>query len=257
MNIGSILESMLFISGEAMSFKKLSKYTSIEIADLESAADELAKKYNEEGRGLRILIKDKEVQMVTAGENSKYVESFMKADIEGELSRAALEVLSVVAYRGPIPRSKIEEIRGVNCSFTLRHLLIRGLVERIDNPSDARTYLYRISFDFLKKLGVEKVEDLPRFEELKNKKILEERFVENAEAKEEGVSVQKEVVQPNAQQASSDLVEGAAEQGTDKDVEIEQSAVSVEAAAAGQSADQVQAEAQDQVAGQTNNNIQQ
>jgi len=193
MNVESILESMLFISGEAMSFKSLSKYTSIEVPDLENAATELAKKYNEENRGLRILIKDKEVQMVTAGENSKYVEGYMKADIEGELSRAALEVLSVVAYRGPISRSKIEEIRGVNCSFTLRHLLIRGLVERVDNPSDARAYLYRISFDFLKKLGVEKVEDLPRFEELKNKKILEERFVENAEAKEQAVSSQKEV----------------------------------------------------------------
>lgn len=206
MNIGSVIESMLFISGEPMSFKKLSKYTSIEIADLENAAIDLAKKYNEEARGLRILIKDKEVQMVTAGENSKYVEGYMKADIEGELSRAALEVLSVVAYRGPIPRSKIEEIRGVNCSFTLRHLLIRGLIERMDNPSDARTYLYRISFDFLKKLGVEKAEDLPRFEELRNKKILEERFVENAEAQETGVSTQAEPggsgqKQENAQEA--------------------------------------------------------
>ncbi|MFA6096416.1 MAG: SMC-Scp complex subunit ScpB [Candidatus Paceibacterota bacterium] len=206
MNIGSIIESMLFISGEPMSFKKLSKYTSIEVADLENAAVDLAKKYNEEARGLRILIKDKEVQMVTAGENSKYVENYMKADIEGELSRAALEVLSVVAYRGPIPRSKIEEIRGVNCSFTLRHLLIRGLVERIDNPSDARTYLYRISFDFLKKLGVEKAEHLPRFEELRNKKILEERFVENAEAKEEGAVPQKEA---DASGQKQDIVQEA------------------------------------------------
>lgn len=249
MNIGSILESMLFISGEAMSFKTLSKYTSIDVADLENAANELAKKYSEENKGLRILIKDKEIQMVTAGENSKYVESYMKADIEGELSRAALEVLSVVAYRGPISRSKIEEIRGVNCSFTLRHLLIRGLVERVDNPSDARAYLYRISFDFLKKLGVEKVEDLPRFEELKNKKILEERFVENVEAKEQGISGQKEIPGPETSPDANQAVE----HDSVKNIETEHDATSPETMVTEPNAGQIQDQGRDNVQDQTNN----
>lgn len=150
------------------------------------AAGELAKKYNEEERGVRIILKDGKAQMVTASENSECVEKFLKADIEGELSRAALEVLSVVAYRGPISRSGIEDIRGVNCSFTLRHLLIRGLVERINNPQDARAYLYRITFDLLKVLGVEKVEDLPKYEELKTKKILEEELKERMEKEMKG-----------------------------------------------------------------------
>ena len=108
--------------------------------------------------------------MVTAGENSELVDKFLKADVEGELSRAASEVVSVIAYRGPISRAEIEEIRGVNCSFTLRHLMIRGLIERINKPDDARAYLYKISFDFLKTLGVERVEDLPKYEELREKK---------------------------------------------------------------------------------------
>lgn len=205
MNTESILESMLFISGEPMSFRNLSKYTSIDKEDLKLAAENLAKRYNEQGSGLRILIKDNEVQMVTATENSKIIEIFTKADMEGELSRAAVEVLSVVAYRGPIARSKIEEIRGVNCSFTLRHLLIRGLVERTDNPSDARTYLYRISFDFLKKLGVEKVEDLPRFNELRNKKILEERFVEKEEAREENAPKEMEESVQNGESSAIEI----------------------------------------------------
>lgn len=253
MDIGSVIESMLFISGEAMSFKTLSKYTSINVADLENAANELAKKYSEENKGIRILIKDKEIQMVTAGENSKYVENYMKEDIEGELSRAALEVLSVVAYRGPILRSKIEEIRGVNCSFTLRHLLIRGLVERINNPSDARAYLYRISFDFLKKLGVEKVKDLPRFEELKNKKILEERFVENVEAKERGISSQKEVSGPETKQADPDNANKAVEYDSVKNIETEYDATSPETMASEPNGDQIQDQGRDNVQGQTNN----
>ncbi|MCK5413152.1 MAG: SMC-Scp complex subunit ScpB [Candidatus Pacebacteria bacterium] len=174
MNTESILESLLFISGEPMSFKKLAKITEKKEKEIIASAESLAKKYSEAIGGLKIIIKDNKVQMVTSGENSEFVEKFLKADIEGDLSRVALEVLSVVAYRGPISRSEIEEIRGVNCSFTLRHLTIRGLIERINNPNDARAYLYKISFDFLKKLGVEKVEDLPKFNELKEKESLKE-----------------------------------------------------------------------------------
>ena len=166
MSVESIIESLLFVSGEPMSFKKLAKLTLINEGELKLAAGVLAKKYREEDSGLRILIKENKIQMVTAGENSEFVDKFLKADIEGELSRAASEVLSIVAYRGPIARAEIEEIRGVNCSFTLRHLMIRGLIERINKPDDARAYLYKISFDFLKTLGVERVEDLPRYEEL-------------------------------------------------------------------------------------------
>ena len=171
MNIESIIESLLFVSGEQMSFKKLAKITLLKEKELKSSADILVERYRDQNGGLRILIKDEKIQMVTAGESSEFVEKFLKSDIEGELSKVALEVLSVVAYRGPIARSEIEEIRGVNCSFTLRHLMIRGLVERINNPKDARAYLYRISFDFLKKLGVEKVEDLPKFKELREKEL--------------------------------------------------------------------------------------
>lgn len=205
MNTESVLESLLFISGEPISFRKLSGFTSVNEGDLELSCGELAKKYNDENRGLRIIIKDGKAQMVTAGENSEYVEKFFKADVEGELSRAALEVLSVVAYRGPVTRSKIEDIRGVNCSFTLRHLLIRGLVERIDNPSDARAYLYRVSFDFLRKLGVEKVEDLPKYEELKAKKILEEELRERMEMEESGAREDPmEEVDPQSTEAEAD-----------------------------------------------------
>lgn len=171
MNIESILESLLFVCGEPISFKKLEKITSINEGELKLSAGVLAKKYSDGKIGLRILIKENKVQMVTARENSEYVEKFLKADIEGELSKAALEVVSIVAYRGPVSRMEIEEIRGVNCSFTLRHLMIRGLTERINKPDDARAYLYRISFDFLKKLGVEKAEDLPKFNELRNKEL--------------------------------------------------------------------------------------
>ena len=155
-----------------MSFRKIAKLTSINEGELKLSVGVLAKKYKDEKRGLRILIKGDKAQMVTAGENNEFVEKFLKADIEGGLSRAASEAVSIIAYRGPLARSEVEEIRGVNCSFTLRHLMIRGLIERINNPEDARAYLYKISFDFLKKLGIESVEELPRYDELNKKELL-------------------------------------------------------------------------------------
>ena len=172
MNTESVIESLLFISGEPMSFKKMARLISMNEGELKLSAGVLAKKYKDENRGLRILIKGNKAQMVTSGENSEFVNKFLKADIEGGLSRAASEVVSIVAYRGPLARLEIEEIRGVNCSFTLRHLMIRGLVERINNPKDARAYLYKISFDFLKKLGIENVKELPKYNELRKKEII-------------------------------------------------------------------------------------
>ena len=95
----------------------------------------------------------------------------MKSEFSEELSRAAIETAAIIAYQGPITRAEIEYVRGVNSSFILRGLLMRGLVERIENPKDARSYLYRISFDFLKHLGLTKIEDLPQYQEFRQEKM--------------------------------------------------------------------------------------
>ena len=104
--------------------------------------------------------------MATNPENAHIVDQLIKSEIQENLSKAGLEVLAIVAYRGLMTRVEVEAIRGVNCSFTLRSLLMRGLVERIENPKDNRGYLYKISFEFLKKMGVENVKQLPDFEAL-------------------------------------------------------------------------------------------
>jgi len=122
--------------------------------------------YGTSGKGMAILTKEDEVQMATNPENAGIVDQLVKSEIQENLSKAGLEVLAIVAYRGPMTRMDVEAIRGVNCSFTLRSLLMRGLVERIENPRDNRGYLYKISFEFLKKMGVENVAGLPDFETL-------------------------------------------------------------------------------------------
>lgn len=159
----SIIESLLFVSGEPVKFSKLSKIIGAEETDVRSAIDELSRTYSEKGGGLMLLSKEDEIQMVSSKENTEFVEQLVKNELEGPLSSAALEVLSIIAYRGPVSKAEIEAIRGVNCSYTLRNLTIRGLIERENNPKDSRGYVYTVSFDFLKKLGVEKMENLPEY----------------------------------------------------------------------------------------------
>ena len=72
----------------------------------------------------------------------------------------------IIAYKGPLARIEIDYIRGVNSAFVLRNLTMRGLVERIENPKDARSWLYRVSFEFLKYLGLRSIEELPHYMEL-------------------------------------------------------------------------------------------
>lgn len=165
----SIVESLLFISGEPIKLKMLAQVADVSFADIKIALEALHGDYKNSDRGLSIIEKEDEAQMVTASANSEFVRKMMETDMKSDLSRATLETLAIVAYRGPLTRMKIEEVRGVNCSFALRYLLIRGLVERIENPDDSRSYLYKISFDFLKNLGLERISDLPKYEELKNK----------------------------------------------------------------------------------------
>lgn len=164
MNLKSKIESILFLSGEGIDIKRLEKLTGRNQDELHSALSELAGDYKE--RGIRLIEKDDEWQFGTAPENSEIVEALVKSEFSEGLSKASLEVLSITAYKGPLTRAEIEYIRGVNSSYSIRSLMLRGLVERIDNPKDARSYLYRISFDFLKYLGLEKREDLPQWEDL-------------------------------------------------------------------------------------------
>src|SRR3989344_3911323 len=115
------------------------------------------------GRGVTLIEKDDEVMLGTAPEASGMIEELSKEELSRDLGKAGLETLSIVLYRGPITRSGIDYICGVNSTFILRNLLIRGLVEKIPNPNDQRSFLYRATFDLLSHLGIPRVEDLPEY----------------------------------------------------------------------------------------------
>lgn len=161
-NLEKKIEALLFVSGEGMTISKLSETLGKKNDEIESSLN-LLKIHLEQDHFISILQDADRVSMVTSSEASKVVEEFAKEEFSGELTRSGLETLSIIAYKAPIKRSEIDYIRGVNSSFMLRNLLIRGLIERVRDPKDSRSYVYRISIDFLKFLGLTSISDLPEY----------------------------------------------------------------------------------------------
>lgn len=174
------LETLLFASGIPQDINRIAKVLDTPTDDVLSAIDALETRYRSPESGLTIMRLENSVQLATKGEYAQVIERLRKGELEQPLSRATLETLSVIAYRAPVTRADIDAIRGVNSNFTLRHLLIRGLIEREGNPRDGRGYLYRPTFDFLKIIGVDKVTDLPEYDALSSDERLVNLLSENA-----------------------------------------------------------------------------
>ena len=166
-NLIASIEALLFVNGESLSFQSLIKILGVKQDVLMSTLDKLEQNLLQENRGLALVRDQKSVRLAVKSDLSVVVESLAKSELQADLSKAALEVLSIVAYLSPIARAEIDSIRGVNSSFTLRNLALRGLVERQGNPNDARGYVYEPSMNFLVTLGLSKVNDLPNYETLR------------------------------------------------------------------------------------------
>ena len=110
---------------------------------------------------------DEEIMLGTAKELSPLIEQITKEELIKDLGKAGLETLSIVLYQGPISRAGIDYIRGVNSQFILRNLLIRGLIERVDNPADSRSFLYKPTLALLSHLGISSIAELPEYEQVK------------------------------------------------------------------------------------------
>ena len=166
MNLEQQIEAILFFKGEPVSRKKLADVLKVGQTEINEGVEKL--KENLKNRGVVLMEKDNEIALGTAPELSKLIEDLQKEELNKDLSKASLETLSIVLYKNGATRAEIDYIRGVNSSFTLRALSVRGLVEKITDPKDNRRYLYKPSFETLSFMGVKSVEELPEYEEVNN-----------------------------------------------------------------------------------------
>lgn len=165
LSLDSQIEAILFWKGEPQSIKKLAASLGKKEEEIQAGLETLKNKII--GRGIELIYKDDEVMLGTASKLTHIIERLTKEELVRDLGRAGLETISIIAYRGPISRAEIDYIRGVQSNFILRNLQIRGLVEKITNEKDHRSFLYRPTFELLAFLGVSKITDLPEYEKVK------------------------------------------------------------------------------------------
>lgn len=159
------IEAYLFFQGEPVTIKNLSKTLDTDTETIEQALLILSEKIHTDS-GIVLIRYDDMVTLGTHIDVHDFIEKKIKEDLQKELGKSALETLAIILYQGPIKRADIDYVRGVNSQFILRNLLIRGLITRVDDPSDERTFLYRPSLELLAFLGITDITQLPEYDEV-------------------------------------------------------------------------------------------
>lgn len=172
------LEALLFALGRPLSRDDVVRHLKITHEELEVALEDLRGRE----RGLSLIDDGYDLELRTAGAAASVVERVRKEEYSREIGKAGLEALSAILYRGPLARAEIDFIRGVNSSQTLRTLTMRGLVRRIPNPKDERSFLYEPTTELLAQLGVRKVSDLPDYADVQKKLAQLEEAYRQAQA---------------------------------------------------------------------------
>ena len=165
--IKSAFESMLFVWGDLLSAKEASEVFGISEKEAIECFEELALEYRQEGRGIRIRRVGKSFQFITLGDNEEFVRKLCTPVKVKKLSRAALEVLAIIAYKQPVTKGEIDSIRGIKCDRVIEGLSKKGLVKALGR-SDAvgRPVLYGTTEEVLKNFGFSSLKELPDIENI-------------------------------------------------------------------------------------------
>lgn len=162
MELYAKLESILFFKTNGVSVKELARVLEASEDDVRGALAVLREKLV--GRGITLVSEGDMHALVTVPEMADIIKKMSLEEMSGELSKAALETLSIILYRGPVARSEIDYIRGVNSSFIVRNLLVRGLVQKNHAKGDTRGFTYEPTLELLSHMGVANVAELPDYE---------------------------------------------------------------------------------------------
>ncbi|GAA0084989.1 SMC-Scp complex subunit ScpB [Clostridium sp. CTA-7] len=160
--IKSIIEGLLFVSGEPLTIKELSNSIEASPKVISSILNEMISEYEDEKRGIKLISINGEYQLVTKAENGEYIQKLLRKNKRQSLSQASLESLSIIAYKQPITRVDIDEIRGVKSESALQKLLEKDLIKevgRLEVPG--RPILFGTTEEFLRQFGLKELKELP------------------------------------------------------------------------------------------------
>ncbi len=160
--LDSMLEAMLFAAGAPVSVQRFAVALEEDSLKMQELLDGFMSRYNYKHGGLRIIKLEDSYQICTRSEHFESIQILLNPAKSPDLSRAALEVLSIVAYHQPVIKSVIEQVRGVDCSGVINKLLSRDLIEeRGRHPSPGKPILYGTTQEFLRCFGLSSLEELP------------------------------------------------------------------------------------------------
>jgi segregation and condensation protein B len=191
-NWSSILEALLFTAGdEGLSLKQISEVIEVEDQLVKEMIENLRHDYEQDlNRGLTIVELAGTYQLVTKKENAAYLKRLVDSPSTTALSQAALETLAIIAYKQPITRAEIEEIRGVKTERPLQTLTAKALIKEVGRAEGTgRAYLYGTTKEFLDYFGLRSLEELPPLPEKVNEEYVQaeadlffERFQETIDS---------------------------------------------------------------------------
>ncbi|MBU3180441.1 SMC-Scp complex subunit ScpB [Clostridium psychrophilum] len=168
----SIIESLLFVAGESLKLTEIASILQCNIAFTKKVIGELQEIYEEESRGIRIIVTNDEYQFVTKPCNSEFVQQLLKTNTRRSLSQASLETLAIIAYKQPITRVEVEEIRGVKSDRAIYTLSEKSLIEENGRKSvPGRPIIYVTTSEFLKHFDFQNLNEMPSFEDFNKNKF--------------------------------------------------------------------------------------
>lgn len=165
----SIIEAVLFASGEPLKLKQIASIIECNEKYTKRILDNMIIKYNDEKRGIKLICINDSYQLVTKPENSNYVSKLLKTNSRQSLSQAAMETLAIIAYKQPITRIDVDEIRGVKSDRAILTLQEKKLIKesgRLDVPG--RPILYSTTDEFLRSFSIGNLDELPNLDEFLN-----------------------------------------------------------------------------------------
>ena len=177
----AIIESILFTMGNSVELEKIAATIELDSKETKRMIEELAREYEDEGRGMRIMELENAYQMCTSQDTYEYLIRIARQPKKHVLTDVLLETLSIVAYKQPVTKAEIEKIRGVSCEHAVSKLVEYNLISelgRLDAPG--RPMLFGTTEEFLRNFGVHSLEELPRMSQIQM-----EEFKREAEAEVE------------------------------------------------------------------------
>lgn len=185
----AIIEGLLFLKGsDGLTFYEMKEILGCDNEEeLKNCIKELYKEYiNNENRGIQLELLGDKFKLTTKAEHKEYYKKLVFEEEDSTLTQASLETLAIIAYNEPITRIEIDEIRGVNSSYLIRKLMIKGLIQEVGRADTAgRPRQYGVTNAFLDYFGLNSTEDLPKINEKKIETSDEETNLFESRYKEE------------------------------------------------------------------------